>query len=137
MYLFIHYESFIFLYHTYRLRMFETIQSKLVFAFAMILLVLDVIGGYFMYGRTMGSIVLLIVVLLGIPLALLFAYDINCLVVGNCNLWSWIRTVLYLLVVVLSIVVTVLSLVRKDKANEKKEKKEEKEEKEEKEDEDD
>jgi membrane protein implicated in regulation of membrane protease activity len=110
--------------------MFETIQSKLVFAFAMILLVLDVIGGYFMYGRTMGSIVLLIVVLLGIPLALLFAYDINCLVVGNCNLWSWIRSILYLLVVVLSIVVTVLSLVRKDKANEKKEKKEEKEEKE-------
>jgi len=112
------------------IRMFETIQSKLVFAFAMILLALDVIGGYFMYGQKMGNIVLLIVVLLGIPLALLFAYDINCLVVGNCNLWSWIRTVLYLLVVVLSIVVTVLSLVRKDKSNEKKEKKEEKEEKE-------
>jgi predicted tellurium resistance membrane protein TerC len=104
--------------------MFETIQSKLVFAFALILLLLDVVGGYVMYGKKMGNLMLLLVVLIGVPLALLFAYDINCLVVGNCNVWSWIRTLLYVVFSVISVVVIVQLMVRQQKKEEKKEEEE-------------
>ena len=101
--------------------MFETVQSKLVFAFALILLILDVIGGYFMYGKMMGSLVLLLIVVIGIPLALLFAYDINCLVVGNCNVWSWIRTILYLVFVIISIVAIIQLMASQGKQQHKEE----------------
>lgn len=38
----------------------------------------------------------------------LLIYDTDCLTTGNCNVWSWIRTILYLILPVLGIVFTIL-----------------------------
>lgn len=38
----------------------------------------------------------------------LLIYDTDCLTTGNCNVWSWIRTILYAILPVLGIVFMVL-----------------------------
>lgn len=38
----------------------------------------------------------------------LLIYDTDCLTSGNCNIWSWIRTVLYAILPVLGIVLTIM-----------------------------
>lgn len=91
--------------------MFETIQAKLVFAFASILLLQNIIIGYMTKDATNGSLNLLVSLLFGIPFVILFTYDTNCLVLGNCNVWSWIRTCLYIIFAILMVVMTVLVMV--------------------------
>ena len=91
--------------------MFETVQSKLVFGATLLILLLNVIFGYMSRSTYFGTVNLFMVLLIGVPLALLFAYDINCLVVGNCTIWSWIRTVIYLLMVIFSVMTVVLAVL--------------------------
>jgi hypothetical protein len=45
-------------------------------------------------------------------------YDTECLLAGNCYVWSWIRTVLYSIIPTIVIVLVVLSLGKKDDTNE-------------------
>jgi hypothetical protein len=40
----------------------------------------------------------------------LVAYDTNCLTVGDCGVWSWIRTVFYILAPVISIITLIFGL---------------------------
>jgi hypothetical protein len=43
-----------------------------------------------------------------IAMIALLIYDTDCLTTGNCNIWSWIRTVLYAILPVLGIVLTII-----------------------------
>jgi hypothetical protein len=45
--------------------------------------------------------------LLILPLFLLGAYSVNCMVVGDCVVWAWILTALYVVNVLLTALVTV------------------------------
>lgn len=47
----------------------------------------------------------------------LFAYDTLCLTQGNCGVWSWIRTVIYVLIPVIAMIAWVVSLFQKDPNN--------------------
>ena len=88
--------------------MLETIQAKLVLASTLLILLMNVIFSYQLEGKFTGTMVLVVVLILGVPLALLFAYDINCLVKGNCTIWSWIRTFFYLFSVLLTVLAMIL-----------------------------
>jgi len=52
---------------------------------------------------------------IGLFFSLLFVvfltYDTNCLTEGNCGVWSWIRTVLYILFPVISLILLLVGLV--------------------------
>ena len=41
----------------------------------------------------------------------LLAFDTNCLTEGGCSIWSWIRTILNLIVPVLFVVMVIIALV--------------------------
>lgn len=51
--------------------------------------------------------------LLSLLFLTLFAYDTNCLTKGDCNGWSWFRTILYILVPILALVSYIISLFQK------------------------
>lgn len=99
--------------------MFQTVQAKLVFVFAIVLLIAQVLASYVTWGTTFGSIVLAIAIVFGVPLAFLLTYDTNCLVVGKCSIWSWIRSALYMLMTFISVVLIVYAIVVEKKNQQK------------------
>ena len=60
------------------------------------------------------SLLLGLNVVLSIALTVLLAYDTACLTSGQCGTWSWVRTILYILIPIIAIIVWVISLFRKD-----------------------
>ena len=63
--------------------------------------------------RNNFNITLALMLLLSIALTALAVYDIQCLESGGCTVWSWIRTVLIVLTMVLS-TLTIIMLGSKD-----------------------
>lgn len=94
--------------------MFETLQSKLVLVATLIILLLNVLFNYMSRDTNTANMVLVVAIIIGIPLALLFAYDINCLVIGKCTVWSWIRTLIYLIMVILIVVAVIMEVVKRN-----------------------
>ena len=54
-----------------------------------------------------GFVSYLIYSLITIPLVLLWMYNIDCLTTGNCQIWSWVITVLTLISVITTTVLLV------------------------------
>ena len=54
-----------------------------------------------------GFVSYLIYSLVTIPLVLLWMYNIDCLTTGNCQIWSWVITVLTLISVITTTVLLV------------------------------
>jgi uncharacterized membrane protein len=52
----------------------------------------------------------------------LLSYDTECLVGGNCHIWSWIRTILYSIMPTIIIIILLLSMTsnNKNKQNDQK-----------------
>jgi len=71
--------------------------------------------------RNNFNITLALMLLLSIALTALAVYDIQCLESGGCTVWSWIRTVLIVLIMVLS-TLSVIMLGSKDNENKTKKK---------------
>lgn len=67
------------------------------------------------YGKIMTLLVALLVFL---PVVFIQAYSINCMVEGNCNIFSWIVTAIIIIFSLLYVVVAIRSiyLVRKQKS---------------------
>jgi len=42
----------------------------------------------------------------------LIVYDTNCLTQGNCNVWSWVRTLLYIIGPTAIVVMMIISLAK-------------------------
>lgn len=63
------------------------------------------------------SLGLLLGFILSIAFISLFAYDTLCLTEGNCGVWSWIRTVIYVLIPVIAMLAWVVSLFQKNPNN--------------------
>lgn len=57
--------------------------------------------------------------IMAVTFALLFialiVYDTNCLVTGGCKTWSWIRTIVYSLLIVWTVVLTLWVLIQSRK----------------------
>ena len=60
---------------------------------------------------TWGFVYYLIYCIITFPLVLLWMYNIDCLTTGNCQIWSWVITVLTLIsVLTTTILVVALSI---------------------------
>ena len=66
--------------------------------------------------RNHFNITLALLLLLSIALTALAVYDIQCLESGGCTVWSWIRTMLIVLTMVMS-TLTLITLGSKDNEN--------------------
>lgn len=55
--------------------------------------------------------------LLSLGLIALVSYDTLCLTQGNCGVWSWIRTVIYILIPVILIIMWTITLFQKDESS--------------------
>lgn len=44
-------------------------------------------------------------------------YDTNCLTVGNCSVWSWIRTIFNIIGPILLVILVIYSFATKDRSN--------------------
>lgn len=64
-----------------------------------------------------ASYILGLNVVLSVALTILLAYDTACLTSGNCGIWSWVRTVLYILIPIIGIIIWIVSLLRNNKSN--------------------
>ena len=53
-------------------------------------------------------------IFVSIMLYALIVYDTHCLTTGTCNVWSWIRTVLYSILPILLVVALIMSMVKND-----------------------
>jgi hypothetical protein len=55
---------------------------------------------------------------IGLLVTLLFigllTYDTACLTVGNCGVWSWIRTILYIIIPIIVIILVISSFFQKN-----------------------
>ena len=47
----------------------------------------------------------------------LIVYDTNCLTAGQCNTWSWVRTALYIILPIISLVLSTVAFVNSFKEN--------------------
>jgi hypothetical protein len=68
---------------------------------------------------TAESVVYAIVgLIISLAYSALIVYDTNCLTIGNCGVWSWVRSIFYVMIPVIIIIMMILSLVKKDDKNE-------------------
>ena len=54
---------------------------------------------------------LFIILLISIPYTILSLYDIDCVFIGNCETWGWIKGVLFILYLILLIVAAVIIIM--------------------------
>ena len=54
---------------------------------------------------------LLLILLFSIPYVFISLYDIDCVFSGQCNIWAWVKGILFIVYIIFSIVVTILLLV--------------------------
>ncbi len=72
-----------------------------------------IVDGSFSVGIAIGLIVV-------IAHMALIVFDTACLTVGSCNIWSWVRTVLFVILPVIITIVILVSLTQGKKSNENK-----------------
>lgn len=61
-----------------------------------------------------------IALLTSLGFLILLVYDTQCLTVGSCTTWSWVRSVLYVIVPVISLIMLIVGLYGGKKENETK-----------------
>jgi hypothetical protein len=49
----------------------------------------------------------------------LLVYDTNCLTNGACGVWSWIRTILYIIFPIIGLIIALVALVKPKKEENK------------------
>jgi hypothetical protein len=81
-------------------------QANAYFILICITTIINLICFFIMIGMW-GFVSYLIYSLVTIPLVLLWMYNIDCLTTGNCQLWSWVITVLTLISVITTTVLLV------------------------------
>lgn len=64
-----------------------------------------------------GVIAYIISLIIMALLITLIVYDTNCLTAGQCNTWSWIRTALYIILPIISLVLSTVAVVSSFKEN--------------------
>lgn len=92
--------------------MFGTIQSIMLTVTYVIVTVLAAVMTFTPPIKASGIMFLL----LWVMFAMLIVYDTDCVVSGGCVAWSWVRTVLYMLLpMITSVILMVVIFMRKDK----------------------
>jgi hypothetical protein len=92
-----------------------SIQSYVIaIVYLICLVIFTVIGiiaipAVFRTAKMVSIIMLTFFILVGF--IVLLAFDTNCLTEGGCSIWSWIRTVLNLIIPILFVVMVIIALV--------------------------
>jgi hypothetical protein len=68
-----------------------------------------IIPSVFRTAKMIVTIISAFVIVTG--LVILLAFDTNCLTAGGCSIWSWIRTILNLIMPILFVVMVIMALV--------------------------
>lgn len=87
-------------------------QAIVIFSVFLILAILSTI---IMIKGKVDAYRIVISVLAWLASALLMAFDTNCLSAGQCDVWSWIRTSLYIILPVILIILMAIALLSEDK----------------------
>jgi hypothetical protein len=85
---------------------------------AIVYLILTTISVIAMILQKTFSVFTTLGTLLWLATASLIVYDTHCLTAGNCTTWSIIRTVLYLIIPVITIIVMLFALFQMKPKNE-------------------
>lgn len=83
--------------------MLESPQAKIMGG----ILLLEVIIMSIIIGTTssgMGMLAIPLYLLVAVPVSLLMVFDQNCVVIGGCNIWGWIRLFLFVLSVLFAVI---------------------------------
>lgn len=67
-----------------------------------------------MSGINDGAISALSVALIFSLTLLITVFDVDCVIIGSCNIWGWVKTVLTLLMLILILVIAILAVYRKE-----------------------
>lgn len=57
-----------------------------------------------------GIVAYIISLIITLLLITLIVYDTNCLTAGQCNTWSWVRTSLYVILPIISLILATIAL---------------------------
>jgi hypothetical protein len=89
--------------------MLETIQAKILAVSTVFLLVTSCVYAF----KETGAITAIIGFIFGILTILVLVLDQNCVVIGGCNIWAWVKFLLTELVILLLIVDFIRTLAKK------------------------
>jgi predicted membrane protein len=101
--------------------MFElSTQAMTVFWTLLIGLIISLIT-FGVLGGLVGILIGLAVTIISLPFLALAVYDLNCIVVGQCTIWAWVRTFFAILGVVVAIIACIMMMIYGKKEEPKKE----------------
>lgn len=86
-----------------------TIQAFIIAIIYLILIIIGLIASFKNHAYVSGIISAIFALLF----TALLVYDTNCLTSGNCNVWSIVRTVLYLILPIIVLVIMFIGLFQK------------------------
>lgn len=95
--------------------MFESLQAKILAVSAAVALVTAFISAV----KADGVLVAFVAFFIGLAILLLNVFDVNCVILGGCNIWGWIKFALLEILIVVAIIATIAELAKK-KEEEKK-----------------
>jgi protein-S-isoprenylcysteine O-methyltransferase Ste14 len=90
--------------------MLESIQAKIVFGVSLISLTISA----FAAGKSKGAVVAIGLTFVSGLLVLLSVFDVNCTVIGTCDIWGWVKTAFIVLTTLSVIVISVKTLTAKE-----------------------
>lgn len=91
--------------------MFQSTQAKILALFAII----DLIVSFVAAVRTSSVVYAIISFLIGIVFMLIIIMDQDCVVIGGCNVWGWIKMVLGCIFLGISIIFALLIAIKGNK----------------------
>jgi hypothetical protein len=91
--------------------MFESVQAKILGLTAALALLMSFISSVV----SDGAIAAILSFGMSILMLLLIIFDTNCVVIGGCNVWGWIKFAFSELFLVIGIVVAIVALASKKK----------------------
>jgi flagellar motor component MotA len=76
--------------------MFESNQARVTGIAVLLSLMITVIAA----AQSLSAYGMLAMLIFSIPAALLLIFEINCMVMGSCHIYAWIRTVVFVIVLI-------------------------------------
>jgi hypothetical protein len=89
--------------------MLESLQAKLVMGFAVVSLVLSAVAT----GKTHGAITAFVIMIISTLFVLLAVIDVNCTIIGQCNLLGWVKTFFIVMSTILAIYLSIKEITKK------------------------
>lgn len=87
--------------------MFSSSQAKVSGIASLISIMLS----SFAVGLTSGAKNAILVFLFSVAITALYVFDVECTVIGDCSIWGWIKTIMIILGILVSVIISVVVIV--------------------------